>query len=191
MIRKDTRFLSYIKTLTQMHPDFFHLENYQPRDIILAQDKRYHHLFIIASGITKCYLSDENGKDFIQEFLSEGMEFGELEVFSGNLSYCSIEAITKVEVYKISHKNYNYLLDNDAVFNRLILKSMATKIGYKAPRHSFQQSYSIEANILKLKEIYPNYDQLFSKNDIANYLGVTLRSLNRTLNGLKLLDNTK
>ena len=189
MIRKDIRFLNYIEGLTEKYPDFFQLETYLPKEIILAQDKRYLHLFIIASGITKCYLSDENGKDFIQEFLSEGMEFGELEVFSGNLSYCSIEAITKVDVYKISHANYNFLLDNDPTFNRLILKSMASKIGYKAPRHSFQQSYSIEANILKLKEVYPNYDQVFSKSDIANYLGVTLRSLNRTLNGLKNHNN--
>lgn len=185
MIRTDLKFLEYIHNLNAKHKGFFELETYHPKDIILQQAKRHQHLFIINSGITKCYLSDENGKDFVQEFLSNGMEFGELEVFSGNLSYCSIEAITKVDVFKISHKNYNYLLENDAVFNRLILISMATKIGYKAPRHSFQQSYSIEANILKLKENYPNYDQLFSKIDIANYLGITLRSLNRTLNGLK------
>lgn len=184
MIRTDTHFLTYIEILIKKYPDFFELETYSTKDIILAQDKRYLHLYIIKTGIAKCYLSDENGKDFIQEFLGKGMEFGELEVFSGNLSYCSIEAISKVEVYKISHKNYNYLLDNNPVFNRLILKSMATKIGYKAPRHSFQQSYSIEANILKLKELYPNFEQLFSKSDIANYLGITLRSLNRALNSL-------
>ena len=185
MIRTDVDFLNYIDILTKKHPGYFLLESYDSGEIILEQNKRYLSLYIIKEGITKCYLSDENGKDFIQEFLSKGMEFGELEVFSEKLSYCSIEAITKVEVYKVSHKNYNFLLQNDPVFNRLILKSMAIKIGYKAPRHSFQQSYSIEANILKLKELYPNYDQLFSKNDIANYLGITLRSLNRTLNNLK------
>ena len=185
MIRTDFKFLEYIHALNAKNADLFELKTYQPKDIILQQTKSYQHLFIINSGITKCYLSDENGKDFIQEFLSNGMEFGELEVFSGNLSYCSIEAITMVEVFKISHKNYNYLLENDPVFNRLILKSMANKIGYKAPRHSFQQANSIEDNILKLQKEYPNYDQLFSKIDIANYLGVTLRSLNRTLNGLK------
>lgn len=185
MIRTDLKFLEYIQVLNEKNTDLFELNTYQPKDIILQQAKRYQHLFIISSGVTKCYLSDENGKDFIQEFLGYGMEFGELEVFSGNLSYCSIEAITKVEVFKISHTNYNHLLENDPIFNRLILKSLAAKIGYKAPRHSFQQAYSIEDNILKLQKDYPNYDQLFSKTDIANYLGVTLRSLNRTLNGLK------
>jgi CRP-like cAMP-binding protein len=185
MIRTDIDFLTYIETLSEKDPDYFLLESYDSKAIILEQDKRYQSLYIIKSGITKCYLSDENGKDFIQEFLGEGMEFGELEVFSGNLSFCSIEAISNVVVYKISHKQYNELLENDPVFNRFVIKSMATKIGYKAPRHSFQQSYSIEENILKLKKSYPDYDTIFSKKDIANYLGITLRSLNRTLNGLK------
>lgn len=185
MIRTDIDFLKYIDILHQKDPTSFLVENYPSKAIILEQEKRYQSLYIIKKGITKCYLSDENGKEFIQEFLGTGMEFGELEVFSGKLSFCSIEAITETQVYKVSHQYYNELLENDAVFNRLVIKSMATKISYKAPRHSFQQSYSIQENILKLKKSYPNYDTIFSKNDIANYLGITIRSLNRTLNGLK------
>lgn len=184
MIRINAPFLSYIETLVLEKMDYFILEEYNSKDIILKQNKRYHSLFIIKSGITKCYLSDENGKDFIQEFLGEGMEFGELEVFSGNLSFCNIEAISNVKLYKISHENYNYLLENDPIFNKLVMKSLAAKIAYKAPRHSFQHSYSIEENIIKLKKSYPNFDKIFSKKDIANYLGITLRSLNRTLNNL-------
>ena len=184
MIRINPNFLAYIEILVQKHLDYFILENYAASDVILKQNKRYHSLYIIKSGITKCYLSDENGKDFIQEFLGEGMEFGELEVFSGNLSFCNIEAISNVKLYKISHENYTNLLENDPIFNKLVMKSLAAKIAYKAPRHSFQQSYSIEENIIKLKKSYPNFDKIFSKKDIANYLGITLRSLNRTLNNL-------
>lgn len=181
MIRTDVNLLTYIDTLSQKHPDYFLVKRYHSKEVILEQDKRYQSLYIIKSGITKCYLSDENGKEFIQEFLGKGMEFGELEVFSGNLSFCSIEAISDVDVYKITHKQYNYLLENDPIFNRLILKSMAIKIGYKAPRHSFQQSYSIEENIIRMHQIFPNFEQVLSKKDIANYMGITLRSLNRAL----------
>ena len=78
MIRINSNFLSYIEILAQKHLDYFILEEYAAREVILKQNKRYHSLYIIKSGITKCYLSDENGKDFIQEFLGDGMEFGEL-----------------------------------------------------------------------------------------------------------------
>ncbi|WP_394748946.1 Crp/Fnr family transcriptional regulator [Spongiimicrobium salis] len=185
MIRKDTNFLAYIEVLNQKHPSFFVEEHYKAKEVILAQDKRYHFLYFLKKGIAKCYLSDENGKDFIQEFLGEGMEFGELEVFSGNLSFCSIEAISPVTVYKLSHQHYRELLENDPVFNKFVMTALASKIGFKAPRHAFQQSYSIEENMVKLMERYPDYHKIFSKKDIANYLGITVRSLNRTLNALK------
>ena len=99
------------------------------------------------------------------------------------MSFCSIEAVSNVDVYKISHERYNELLVKDPVFNRLVIKAMAVKIGYKAPRHSFQQLYSIEENISRLEESFPSYNEIFSKNDIANYLGITTRSLNRIIKG--------
>ncbi|MBL4746625.1 MAG: Crp/Fnr family transcriptional regulator [Flavobacteriaceae bacterium] len=185
MIRTGPEFLTYIEVLRHKYPQYFIIEKYGSNEVILSQQKRYHSLYCIKTGITKCYLSDENGKEFIQEFLGEGVNFGELEFFSGHLSFCSIKTITNVEVYKISYQYYDFLLENDAVFNRLVLKSMALKIGFKAPRHSFQHSYSIEENIIRLQKIAPNYAKIFSKNDIANYLGVTLRSLNRALLLLK------
>lgn len=181
MIRTDQELLDYIDILCRMDINYFIEERFLPKQKIMEQDKRYASVFIIKEGIVKCYLSDENGKDFIQEFLGKGMKFGELEVFSGTLSFCSIEAITRLEVYKISYTNFNDLLEQDKRFNRLVMKSMAVKIGYKAPRHSYQQSYTIEENILKLKEAYPELTEVISKKDIANYMGITLRSLNRVM----------
>ncbi|WP_109853168.1 Crp/Fnr family transcriptional regulator [Aquimarina sp. AU58] len=181
MIRTDQELLDYIDILCRLDMNYFIEERFLPKQKIIEQDKRYSSVFIIKEGITKCYLSDENGKDFIQEFLGKGMKFGELEVFSGKLSFCSIEAITRLEVYKISYTHFNYLLEQDKRFNRLVMKAMAIKIGYKAPRHSYQQSYTIEDNILKLKEAFPELTKIISKKDIANYMGITLRSLNRVL----------
>ena len=65
---------------------------------------------------------------------------------------------------------------------------MAKKISYKAPRHSYQQSYPIEDNILKIKELYPGIEKILSKKDIASYLGITMRSLNRTLSDINHKD---
>ncbi|EZH75620.1 hypothetical protein ATO12_02195 [Aquimarina atlantica] len=189
MIRTDQELLDYIDILCRLDINYFFEERFLPKQKIIEQEKRYTSVFIIKEGIAKCYLSDENGKDFIQEFLGKGMKFGELEVFSGNLSFCSIEAITRLEVYKISYTHFNYLLEHDKRFNRLVMKAMAIKIGYKAPRHSYQQSYTIEDNILKLKKAFPELTEVISKKDIANYMGITLRSLNRVLMKLNEKNN--
>lgn len=188
MIRTHPELLAYVESLVLKRHDYFIAELISPKKIIIQQNKRYSNLYIIKSGIVKCYLSDENGKDFIQEFLGAGMEFGELEVFSEKPSFCCVESITPLEVYKISYEDFNDLLETDKGFNRLILKAMAKKISYKAPRHSYQQSYPIEDNILKIKELYPGIEKILSKKDIASYLGITMRSLNRTLSDINHKD---
>ena len=171
------------------YKEFFIEESFPSKEKIIEQNRRYSWVYIVKEGITKCYISDENGKDFIQEFLGIGMEFGELEVFSGNPAFCSIEGLTSITTLKISHSNFNKLLEEDIKFNRFIIEAMAIKIGYKAPRHSYQHGYSIEDNILRLQEQFPEFIKVIPKQDIANYLGITLRSFNRALKQIESKEN--
>ena len=177
--------MAYLDILYQKGSEAIIAEVYKPKTRIIAQGKRYSWLYVVRKGIAKCYLTDENGKSFIQEFLGEGMEFGEIEVFSGEPAFCDVATITELEVYKISHRHFNGLLETDKKFNRIILNGLALKIKYKAPRHSYQHSYSVEDNILRVQKMFPGFETVISKNDLANYLGITLRSLNRTMAGLR------
>jgi CRP-like cAMP-binding protein len=165
--------------------NFASQQKFGPKKIVLAQATRIDFVYIIKSGLAKCYLSEENGSDFIQEFYGEGTIFGEIEVFNQDESFCSIEAMTELVVYKISRKNFNQLLDSNPKFNRLILNALAVKVKDKAIRHSFNQLNPIEANLLQLKDQFPDFLKIISKPDIANYLGITERSLNRSLKNLK------
>ena len=160
-------------------------QKFSPQKIILEQAARIEFVYIIKSGLAKCYLSEENGIDFIQEFFGEGEIFGEIEMFNNDESFCSIEALTDLVVYKISRKNFNHLLETNPKFNRLILNALAAKIKYKAIRHSFNQLNPIETNLLRLWEQFPDFLKTISKPDVANYLGITERSLNRSLKTLK------
>ncbi|UII79486.1 Crp/Fnr family transcriptional regulator [Flagellimonas sp. CMM7] len=185
MIRINPELATYVKKLYDAGKHDISEEEFGPKHRIIEQDRRYNKVYFITEGISKCYISDENGKEFIQEFLGEGMEFGELEVFSKKYTICSVEAITQLKVLSISHTRFNALLETDNHFNRLVMKALADKIRYKAPRHSYQHSYPIEDNIIRLKKIFPEFTEVISKKDISNYIGVTTRSLNRALKELK------
>ncbi|MEZ4810882.1 MAG: Crp/Fnr family transcriptional regulator [Allomuricauda sp.] len=185
MIRINPELTAYTEKLFKKGVHDILEEEFDPRRLIMEQDHRYQRVYVIREGIAKCYISDENGKEFIQEFLGEGMEFGELEVFSNKTTICSVASITHLKTFSFGYSCFNKLLETDLTFNKLIMKALADKIRYKAPRHSYQHAYPIEDNIIRLKEQFPQVTEVISKKDIANYIGVTPRSLNRALKELK------
>ncbi|WP_350287392.1 Crp/Fnr family transcriptional regulator [uncultured Croceitalea sp.] len=185
MIRTNENLLEYISWLEKHSSYSIGGKIFKPKQLILEQNHRYNTVFIIRKGIVKCYLSDENGKEFIQEFLGQGMEFGELEVFNQKPTICSVSAVVELQVFTMSHSVFKNLLEKDAKFNKIVMSSLADKIRYKAPRHSYQQSYPIEDNFLRLKQVFPEITEVLSKQDISNYMGITTRSLNRVLQQLE------
>jgi len=183
MIRINKDLVDYIKVLSRSEKeDLVIAQKYEPKEIILEQRKRVFAVYILKTGIAKCYMTEDTGVDFIQEFFGEGEIFGEVEMFNDESTFCSIEAITEVSVLRIPCDNFHKLIDTDKRFRQLILKGLASKVKYAAVRHSYNQSHTIESNLLRLKKQFPNLTETISKIDIANYLGITERSLNRALN---------
>ncbi len=151
---------------------------------IINQGKHVTSVFIIKNGIVKCIVNEENGRDFIQEFFSQDEILGELEIFNNTISFCNVEAITEVEAYHINKKDFYALLENHRELNILLLRALANKVRDTAIRASQQQSHPIAYNLQKLLVFSADQARLFSKQDLANYLGITLRSLNRAISEL-------
>jgi len=186
MIRFNKDLLDFINELACVAPRGLILEReFAPEKVVLEQGVRVESVYIVKSGIVKCYVMQENGSEFIQEFFGEGEIFGEIEMFHNDESFGCVEALTEARVYQIGRRNFDRLLTENERFNRLILSGLAAKVKYKAFRHAFHQLNPIETNLLRLKKQLPNFLEIISKQDVANYLGVTERSLNRSLKSLK------
>lgn len=184
MIRTNQELLDYVSKIH--NPEVILEQIFTPFQTIFEQGKQVNSVFIVKSGIAKCFLTEENGNDFVEEFFGEGGIVGEIEIINNHISVCGISAITELSVYKISSANFKHLLDQDKMFNNLILKALSAKIYYKASRHAHNQLHDVEANLLRIKRKSPEMFDAIPKLDIANYLGITLRSLNRTLSELKM-----
>ncbi len=68
---------------------------------------------------------------------------------------------------------------------RLLLESFAERICNTATCASFQQLHTVEQTLARLLELQQEQSLEISKEDMAAYLGITIRSLNRTLKKLK------
>ncbi|AZA89153.1 DNA-binding transcriptional activator YeiL [Chryseobacterium nakagawai] len=186
MLRTNQSFLSHLE-------DLYHkqtggniiLQSFSEGQKLLIQDQSVARVMLIKEGITKCYFEEENGKEYIVEFLGSGEILGEVELIKNIPCLCNIEALTEVLVYTISLTYFNELIQKDLILNNLLLNSFADRIINTSSRASYQQLYTVEHTLTQLLKMQVKQNIQISKEDMAAYLGITVRSLNRILKDLK------
>lgn len=186
MLRTNPLFLDYLEELynKQENKEDITLKSFEKGDRILTQNEISTKIMLLKSGITKCYFVEENDKEYIVEFLGKGEIVGEIEVIKNVSCLCSIEAMTEVSVYSMSIPYFQALIKNDLTLNNLLLDVFAERIVNTSSRASYQQLYTTEHTLSQLLDL-KSKEMEISKEDMAAYLGITVRSLNRALKELK------
>lgn len=187
MLRTNQTFLNYLDELYEQQnvSDDITLQSFSAGNKILIQDHQPSHVMLIKKGIVKCYFVEENGKEYIVEFLGSGEVIGEVELIRNINCLCTIEALTEATVYAVKIPAFRSLIKNDLVLNNLLLESFAERIINTSSRASYQQLYTVEHTLKQLLQMQSKQNIQISKEDMAAYLGITVRSLNRILKDLK------
>ncbi|WP_293783744.1 Crp/Fnr family transcriptional regulator [uncultured Pedobacter sp.] len=185
MLRTNLTFLSFIERFCAENKDAaVTLKNFKAGYRFIEQGEKISYIYIIKDGISKCFISEENGKDFIIEFLGKGEVVGELEALKKINCLCSIAAISDVTAYVIPHHFFLSLINQNSEFTTILLQELSTRIIQTSTRASFQQLYTLEYALLKLLKLQADEHISVSKEDMAAYLGISVRSFNRSLKQL-------
>ena len=186
MLRTNLIFLSFIERYVEENTaSNITLKTFPSGFRFITQGEKIKNIYIIKEGITKCFISEENGKDFIIEFLGKGEVAGELEAIKKIDCLCNVEAISEIMVFAIPDHVFISLIENNLEFNKILLQELSTRIIQTSSRASFQQLYTLEYGLLKLLKLQTEEQILISKEDMAAYLGISVRSFNRTLQQVK------
>ena len=187
MLRTNTAFLQFVEQLFEdkQAGNAIQLKSFTTDAHLIRQGSIISQVYIIREGITKCYIAEDNGKDYIFEFLGTGEITGELEAINKGACLSNITAITPVTVFAIPHDRFMALLRSYPEFNELLLKVLAARIYQTCIRASYQQLYPVEYALLRLLALEASQQTFFSKKDMAAYLGISVRSFNRTLKDLR------
>lgn len=186
MLRTNQTFLDYLEQLytQQKHKENIVLKSFEKGERILTQNEISTKIRLIKTGVTKCYFVEENDKEYIVEFLGKGEIIGEIEVIRNVPCLCSIEAITEVTVYSMSIPYFQALIKSDLTLNNLLLDVFAERIVNTSSRASYQQLHTTEHTLSQMLDV-KSKEMEISKEDMAAYLGITVRSLNRALKELQ------
>jgi CRP-like cAMP-binding protein len=187
MLRTNQAFLNYFEALykAQEHREDVVLKSFSRNENILSQDRKLSGLMLIKEGIAKCYFTEENGKEYIVEFLGNGEILGEVELIKDIRCLCGVKAVSEVTVYETNIPYFKSLIKKDLSLNHLLLDSFAERIINTSSRASYQQLYTVEHTLGQLLDMQSRQGIQISKEDMAAYLGITVRSLNRILKDLK------
>ncbi len=139
-------------------------------------------VFVIKSGIVKCSFADQD-KEFILEFMGEGEVLGDLEAIGKMPAISTVTAISALSVYMMDNASFLDLLARHAGFNMAILETLAVKVANTGTRNARQQLNTLEHNLANLLEVLESEQVPCTKQELADYLGITLRSLNRLWSG--------
>jgi len=187
MLRTNLTFLSFIEQFCAIHTTDKNiiLKSFPPGFKFIEQGEKIKNVYLIKDGMTKCFISEENGKDFIIEFLGKGEIVGELEALKQINCLCNVETISEVTAYAIPDHVFLRLTEQNTDFTKLLLQELSTRIIQTSTRASFQQLYTLEYGLVKLLKLQTDEQIFISKDDMAAYLGISVRSFNRTLKQLK------
>lgn len=186
MLRTNQLFLDRTITLyaqQQRHEDIV-VRRYTKGQNLYDQGTVSTKVMVISEGLVKCYFTEANDKEYIVEFLSVGEIVGDIESIRHIPNLCSIQAMTDVTVYAFSKVYFRELLEGDITWSNMLLDVMAQRIVHTSSRASYQQLYSLEHSLHRLLEIQSQQDIAIKKGDMAAYLGISVRSLNRELKKL-------
>ncbi|PUB34459.1 CRP-like cAMP-binding protein [Elizabethkingia sp. YR214] len=187
MLRTNQSFLAYTAQLyeEQQRKEDIVIKNFPKGSKLLEQGEVPTRVMLIKEGITKCFVKEENDKDYILEFLGKGEIIGEIELLRNIPCLCSVEAVTDVSVFAFSIPYFRALLAKDLGLNNHLLDVFSERIVNTSTRASYQQLYTTEHSLLRLLELQSQLETPITKEDMAAYLGVSIRSLNRTLKQLE------
>ncbi|MEM6805673.1 MAG: Crp/Fnr family transcriptional regulator [Bacteroidota bacterium] len=187
MIKTNQQLLEFFYAWREKHPNQrdISLQRFTPNENLIWQGDDAGDLFLLTEGIAKCFIREENGREYVLEFLGKGEILGEVEAVLASENLSNIVSLTSLEVFRIKRSFFNLLLKEDPYFNQLILREFALRLQNTARRASYQQIFPAEYKVLKILLLWENEKAGLSKSDLADYLALPIRSLNRVLKDLK------
>ncbi|HQS22990.1 MAG: hypothetical protein B7Y11_03075 [Sphingobacteriia bacterium 24-36-13] len=183
MILTNTQLLKFLDNQFHKEPQHIEIFSLKKNKTLVQQGKTSKYIYVIKEGIMKCTIIEENTKSYTLEFLGVGEIIGEIEILLKCKSIATILSLTDCVVYRIEYDFFNQQLLNELEFNQILMKELARRLQNTATRASSQQLNTLQTSLKNLLFLLDEQKVTFKKRDLAEYLGITLRSLNRELKG--------
>ncbi|WP_341908165.1 Crp/Fnr family transcriptional regulator [Fluviicola taffensis] len=153
--------------------------NFKKGEVLQSAGQESSKGYFVKKGLLRSFTIDDNGKEHIYMFASEGWILSDIEkeVF-GNKTVLYIEAIEDSEVY-IFNPGQIYQLDLQHEYTDYMISSLMKRIGVMQRRILALMSASARERYESFLQIYPDLQNRVPQKMIASYLGITPEALSK------------
>ena len=145
---------------------------------ICKEGEKPEYLFYLLKGRAKLYLSHENGKISLINFLSAPCLIGEMELLDEGKLSNGVKAVTKCECYAIRTGECKEDLLRDVKFLNYLCRFLSEKATGNTSNYARNQSYALKNRLASfILESSPDGLYREKHTEVAEYLGVTYRHL--------------
>ncbi|MCF7560051.1 Crp/Fnr family transcriptional regulator [Sabulilitoribacter multivorans] len=137
-------------------------------------------VYMLVSGVIRCFLSTESGKEFNKSFYLPFSFVGPVTaLIQKKPSLFVFEALTDCEIYEVDYYKLMDLCKKDESLNMLYAKVLETV--YMTYEKRLVELISLDAKnrYIELKRQIPDVEYLIPQYHIASYLGITAVQLSR------------
>ncbi|GAA4935153.1 Crp/Fnr family transcriptional regulator [Algibacter agarivorans] len=137
-------------------------------------------IYLLVSGIIRCYLSTESGKEFNKSFYLPSSFLASLTaLIKKKPSLFVFETLSDCKIYEIDYSELMKLCKDNPSLKNLHIKILEKVYFNYEKRLVDLISLNASDRYLELKKLIPNIDDMISQYHIASYLGITPVQLSR------------
>ncbi|SEO75247.1 CRP/FNR family transcriptional regulator, anaerobic regulatory protein [Amphibacillus marinus] len=200
IIKKHLQAVSLFKELSEAElgpiVGISQIRTYQAGAFAFMQGEPLDRVFFICSGKVKIHKSDLSGKEQIVSVLEAGDMFPHAGFFRNGNFPAHAEMLTAAELIVISVQKFEeILLENPALCIKMFrvlgekVLELQSRLEEKILRNTYEQIVMLllrltQTNGIKMQEHYRLNSQ-FTNQELANMIGTTRETVNRTVNQLR------
>lgn len=145
-------------------------------------------IYLLLSGVVRCYLTTESGKEYNKSFYLPSSFLASLTaLIKKTPSLFVFEALSDCKVYEIDYSKLMVLCKHNVSLKNLHIKVLEKVYFYYEKRLVDLISLDATDRYLELKNQITNIDEIISQYHIASYLGISPVQLSRIRKKLKEL----
>ena len=157
---------------------FTKIIQFENDELILQEGEEPNYLFYLIDGHAKLFLTHDNGRISLVNFLSAPCFIGEMELLDAQRFANGVKAITKCTCFAIQIKLCKEQILQDTKFLRHICVFLGKKAVMNTYNYSRNQSYPLDVRLAAFILTVSNNGYYREKHtEVAEYLGVTYRHL--------------